>query len=235
MMEQPSLFGEALPETPLPDSAPDFDALPKLFEMIDGVWRIADDRLEAWASYSQIEIWIARHKDDLCDLGKLLQTVKVTGHRGPPRVMTYLDKKQARYFLNHCRLPHLRPYRKRVMLVLDEYEAGNLVSTNAATTILLQDATEAAESSAPGSTQLGKLTERMKQVEKTATEALTVGNQALKIALGPRMTYPQTPEEAERFGRRAKRPASGSRPATYVDPETGEVRVIPPLAEPRKA
>jgi hypothetical protein len=188
--DQCSLFDEPAEIIKSELSPPDFDALVQLFEMIDGESRIADDRLGTWASYERIDMWIARNSADLLALGKLAQTVQVSGHRGPRRVTTHLNVKQTRCFLTQSRLPHLRPYRTRVMIILDEYEAGTLVSTNAETTIRLQDATAAAEEQMPGSTQLGAVVERLVRVEQVATEAFTVGHQALKLAQAPPMKYP---------------------------------------------
>jgi hypothetical protein len=107
------------------------------------------------------------------------------------------------------------------MLVLDEYEAGNLVSTNAATTERLFDATVAAEEAAPGSTQLGKLAERVERLEadasetkRTATEAWSDAKQALKLVQSPPMKYPK--------------------PSAPIDPNWPTASGLPRLVEPRK-
>lgn len=169
-----SLLDDETAGKPQPDifAVPNLDLLPKLGKIVNGEWEIENTVLGDWSGYSDIGVWTERHKDELMDIEHFQQTVGKASGPGRPRIISHFKRKHVRYFLNHSRLPHLRPYVKRLMIVIDEYEAGNLTSNNAATTIRLQDADEAAEQAAPGSTQLSQRLDKAATVVRDHAERI---------------------------------------------------------------
>jgi hypothetical protein len=225
-MSQPSLFdNDTLPETALPMPTHDIEQLKKMIVLIDGEGRILDANLGAWLGYRRVEKireLIRRHWRELVALGSLPQRGVNPGSKGGrPTFAYYLNQAQVNHLIIFCGLPDLSETRVLVTKVFTEWQNKNLASTNAETTIELQDAVEAAERQKPGSTQLGKLAERVERLEadvsdtkRTATEAWSDAKHALKLVQSPPLKYPK--------------------PSAPIDPNWPTASGLPRLVEPRK-
>jgi hypothetical protein len=202
--DQCSLFDEPEPE-PLPASLspPDPSQLQQMIELIGGEPRVLDTRLGAWLGFKDpldARQFIRRSMTELSSLGILAHRELNLGRRGRPAIAFLLNQAQVNHVITYCGLPNLSELRVLVTKVFTAWQSGHLAATDATTTIDLQDAVAAAEEQMPGSTQLGALTERLGRVEQVATEAFTVGHQALKLAQSAAPTKYPGPADEPRAG-----------------------------------
>jgi hypothetical protein len=247
-MEQPSLFDdEQAPPIELLLPTHDLAELHRMIELVNGEPRILDTRLGAWLGYDRadnIRRLVNSHLVELGGLGILRSSYANSGRRGRPAIAFLLNRAQVNHLIAYCGLPNLSELRVLVTKVFTEWQAGNLVSTNAVTTIALQDAVAAAEEQMPGSATLGaemaRLDERLDkehdynaeqftEIRALAQEAVNLGQHAVKIAQARPMTYPQTPDEAERISRRKHPYRTASGRVGLVDPRDPKARPRRPI------
>lgn len=237
--KQCSLFDEPTSAVAIILPTHNLDELRALIELVDGEPRILDIRLAAWLGYDDVRAFrqlIKRHIGEFARFGILSQRVTNSGRRGRPGISYYLNQRQTNHGISYCGLPNLSELRVLVTEVFSAWQEGNLVSTNAETTIRLQDAAETAEQQHPGSVALGaemaKLDDRMnarfdgveERLQRVESEIHELQLPVLQAAFG---------RDATCVKRAAAQAPGSHEPRAYVDPETGEVRTIPSLAKPR--